>query len=71
MLPWRCNSDHYPIRFGARKIVEKRNPLVKPLPLWIAKHAQFPDELKEHFDKLDHEKPKTAAQIDRGPGWHV
>jgi hypothetical protein len=26
MLPWRCNSDHYPLRFGARKIIEKTGP---------------------------------------------
>jgi hypothetical protein len=47
-----------PSEIRRQKDKRKRDPLIKPLPLWIANHAQFPDKVKERFDKFDHEKPK-------------
>jgi hypothetical protein len=31
MLPWKCNSDHYPVRFGARKM-RKKGPADQATP---------------------------------------
>jgi hypothetical protein len=61
MLPWKCSSDHYPVRFGARKIIYKRDPLVPVLPLWVVNHKLVPERVNKAFEKIDWEG------IDNGP----
>jgi hypothetical protein len=55
MLPWKCQSDHYPVRFGARCTCDKRDPQVTTLPQWIANHKLFLETTKRHFSSLDTE----------------
>ena len=53
MLPWRRSSDHYPARFGARRIRETQDPKTTTLPQWIANHNRFARGVKHHFNYLD------------------
>ena len=64
MLPWTGGSDHYPVRFGAKRKREAQDPQTPTLPQWIANHIFFAGRVKYHFKNLDAEGA-TLGKVER------
>ena len=48
-------SDHYPIRFGTRKVEGKSDTQTPVIATWMVNHKDFPDRVAHHFSYLDKE----------------
>ena len=49
MMPWKIRSDHYPIRFGTRKVEGKRDTQTPVIATWMVNHKDFPDKVAHRF----------------------
>jgi hypothetical protein len=55
MKLWKIRSDHYPIRFGTRKIESKLDAQTPALATWVVNHKDFADRVTYHFTHNDRE----------------
>ena len=63
MMPWKIRSDHYPIRFGTRKIESKRDAQTPTLATRVVNHTLRAPRTHDQDQDQDHDHDQDQFQF--------